>query len=118
MDYALGQLTKAETTAEFQAMQGEVTSPAQQAALCYELWRLVPDDEEARAAAAALYLSQYAETGLYLYRRRYQELTGETLPDPPPLPDVSALIPVGPIDLDDLSDRLAPILAELDALFS
>jgi hypothetical protein len=99
-------------------MRGEVTSPAQQAALCYELWRLVPDNEEARTAASALYRSQYAETGLYLYRRRYQELTGETLPDPPPLPDVSMLIPADPVDLDGLMDRLEPILARMDASFS
>ena len=117
LHYALGQLTEAEAMAELQAMRGEVTSPARQAALYYELWRLAPGDEEARGAAAELYRSQHAQTGMHEYRRRYHELTGETLPDPPPLLDVSELIPADAVDLDGLIDRLETILARLDASF-
>ena len=51
------------------------------------------------------------------YRQRYRELTGETLPDPPPLPDVSELIPAAVVDLDGLIARLEPLLAQLDASF-
>ena len=78
--HALGQLIASAAATELRALLHQVTSPVQQATIHYEPWRLVPDNEEARTAAAALYRSQYAETGLYLYRRRYQELTGETLP--------------------------------------
>ncbi len=53
----------------------------------------MPEDESARSAAAADYCAEYAETGADTCRRRYQEQTGEMLPDPPPLPDVSDLIP-------------------------
>jgi len=65
-----------------------------------------------RTAAASFYRSQHAETGAEECRDRVRELTGDTLPDPPPLPDVSELIPDKPEELD-----LAPVLAELEASF-
>ena len=69
----------------------------------------------AQAAAVELVGLLYAETGLHDYRQRYRVLTGETLPDPPPLPDVSELIPAAVVDLDGLIARLEPLLAQLDA---
>ncbi|MCX7707357.1 MAG: hypothetical protein N2204_05060 [Anaerolineae bacterium] len=88
------------------------STPVQRAALHYEIWRLAPADDPARAAAAALYRSEYARTGEEICRARYRALTGETLPDPPPLPDISELIPAEPEGLD-----LAALLAELEASF-
>jgi hypothetical protein len=55
----------------------------------------------------------HAETGVEERRSRYQKLAGETLPAPPPLPDVSELIPDGPEDLD-----LVSLLAELEPSFN
>ena len=118
LHYALGQLTQAEAVAQYRAMRDTATSLAQHATLLYELWQLVPDDQEARTTAAALYRSQYAETDLVEHRQRYLELTGETLPDPPSLPDVSELVPVRSVDLTGLAERLKPILVWLDASFS
>ncbi len=109
---ALGQWTKAQATAELRALLLSEGAPPQQAALYYELWRLAPEDEAARTAAAALYRSECADTGAEEYRQRYQELTGEMLPEPPPLPEISDLIP----DQHEILD-LAPILAELRASF-
>jgi tetratricopeptide (TPR) repeat protein len=107
----------ANAAAELQALLHQASTPAHQAALWYELWRIAPDNELARTAAANLSRSLFAETGLHDYRQRFQELTGETLPDPPPLPDVSELIPLEPTDLDSLPARLEPLLAQLDASF-
>jgi hypothetical protein len=87
-------------------------APPRQAALYYEVWRLAPEDEAARTAAAALYHAEYVQTGAEECRRRYQELTGEELPDPPPLPDVSDLIS----DQREAQD-LAQVLAGLKASF-
>jgi len=97
--------------AEFALQLSDETSPDRQAALRYELWRLAQDAAAAQAAAA-YYRLQHRETGAEECRRRYQELTGETLPDPPPLPDISELIPDEPEDLD-----LARVLAEMEASF-
>lgn len=118
LHHALGLLTEPAAVAELQALLHRATSPAQQAALYYEMRRLSPNNEGARHTAAELYQMQHARTGVQEYRQRYHELTGETLPDPPPLPDVSALIPADPVDLAGLMDRLEPILAQMDASFS
>jgi len=80
--------------------------------LYYALWQLAPEDDATRLAAAAFARAAYVETGEVIYRLRYQTLVGEPLPDPPSLPDVSALIPDQPEGLD-----LAALLAELEASF-
>ena len=110
--HALGELSEAEAAAEFAAQLSGETSPHRQAALQYELWRLAPKNAAARSAAATYYRSQHEDTGAEECRLRYQELTGETLLDPPPLPDISELIPDEPEDL-----ALARVLAELEASF-
>jgi tetratricopeptide (TPR) repeat protein len=115
--HAVGLLAPTDAVAELRALIEETEARGRQAALHYELWRLAPEDEQARCTAAELYGSLYAETGLHDHRLRYQELSGETLPDPPPLPDVSELIPATVVDLDSLIDRLEPLLAQLDASF-
>jgi len=110
--HALGESTGAEAAADLRALLPGVESPLRQAALYYESWRLAPADESARTAAAALYRTEHADTGAEEFRSRYGELTGEMLPDPPPLPDVSDLIPDQRETLD-----LAHMLAELKASF-
>ena len=107
-----GKVTEAEAAAELVALLHQEAAPHRRAALSYELWRLAPEDEPARTAAAEFYRSQHAETGAEECRSRYRELTGETLPDPPPLPDISELIPDEPVELD-----LASLLADLEASF-
>lgn len=113
--HALGELTAAEARAALCALATDMAAPLQQAALQYELWRLAQDDEAARVSAAALYREQYHETGAEDYRARYRELTGETLPDLEPLPDVSALIPLEPGDHAGLD--LEVLLADLEVSF-
>lgn len=117
LHHVLGHLTESASLAELHALL-HLASPVQKAAIYYEMWRLAPNDEGARLAAAELYRSQHSQTGIETYRRRFRELTGETLPDPPPLPDALELNPASPADLNGLMDRLAPILAKLDASFA
>ena len=57
---------------------------------------------------AKFYRSQHAVSGAEECRWRYRELTGETLLDPPLLPDDSELIPDKPEDMD-----LTPVLTGL-----
>ena len=108
----MGESTKAEAAAELRALLLIEEAPFRQAEVYFELWRLMPDAEAARTAASALYRTAYDETGAEECRRRYRELTGEMLPDPPLLPDVSDLIP-------DQREALglARILADLKASF-
>lgn len=102
--HALGESSVVEAAAELRELLRD-SAPHQQAALHYELWRLVPGDAAARDTAAAFYRGQWAETGDDESRRRYCELTGETLSTPPPLPDVAELIPEEP------DSQLGPDLA-------
>lgn len=89
----LGETTAEHASAALRVLLAGEDAPHRQAALNYELWRLAPGDETARAAAASYYREAYADTGDVECRRRYQELTGESLADAPPLPDVSDFIP-------------------------
>ena len=109
--HALGESTGMEATAELGAQLLRETSPHRQAALHYEIWRLAPEKAAAQTAAA-YYRTQHEETGAEEFRDRYQELTGERLPDPLPLPDISELIPDEPEDLD-----LARLLVEIETSF-
>lgn len=113
---ALGETDAMQAAAEIQNLLQHETAPHRQAALNYEWWRLAADDADAAHAAAwaaAFYRTEYAETGAEECRSRYRELTDETLLDPPPLPDISELIPDKPEDLD-----LACVLEELGASFN
>ncbi len=109
---ALSEVTASDTAAELRDLLRREAVPSQRAALQYELWRVTPEDEEARAAAARFYRADHAETGAEQSRVRYQELTGDTLPDPPPLPDVSVLLPDAPAGLD-----MGELVAKLEASF-
>jgi len=108
---ALSELTAGDAAAELRTLLRGATPP-QQAALRYELWQVGPEEEAVRAAAAQFYRTEHAETGAEQSRIRYHELTGDTLPDPPPLPDISLLVPDTPTGLD-----LDKLVAELEASF-
>lgn len=113
--HALGELTAAEAREALRALAPEMATALQPAALQYELWRLAQDDEAARGSAAALYREQYHETGAADCCTRYRELTGATLPDLAPLPDISELIPLAPGDHARLD--LEALLADLEKSF-
>ena len=112
-----GALTRDDAERQLYNLLQEYTEPAQHAAANYEMWLLMPENDHARATAANLYHALHTDTGFQVHRQRYAELTGLALPDPPPLPDISALIPPGLPDIDGLLERLAPLLARLEASF-
>jgi DNA-binding SARP family transcriptional activator len=91
--------------------------PPSRAAVHYELWRLgqhphAPGGQTAdhRTEAASLYRALHARMPRTLYRIRYAELTGGTLPDPPLLPELPDLpeleVEPGLEDLLAAADRL------------
>jgi class 3 adenylate cyclase/tetratricopeptide (TPR) repeat protein len=74
-----------------------------------ELFRLEPSRVEAYRAAAELYRSLHERTPHAELRRRYVELTGETLEPPPPLPPLPAGL-VRPPRLGALRQRVARLI--------
>jgi DNA-binding SARP family transcriptional activator len=84
-----------------------------QARIHYEIWRLDPTRERDRTSAAEIYRSLFEEYGGYGFHKYYRELTGEHLPEPPPLAELPEesfpeLMPV-----DDLLVQVDQMIAEL-----
>jgi DNA-binding SARP family transcriptional activator/Tfp pilus assembly protein PilF len=82
-----------------------------EAALAYEIWRLNPARRGRRHQAAAVYRSLYERSPQLAYRRRYEELTGEMLPEAPRLPALPGA--VQPVDVD-----LGALLTQADVIFN
>src|SRR5690606_25389456 len=104
-----GELAAAQAVEELEALLAQWPETSQQAAIRYELCRLDPRQAHHRRQAAELYKRLYATTPNLIYRQRYQELTGEALPSPPPLPAPPELIAHEPPNLEallELVDRL------------
>jgi hypothetical protein len=81
-----GALEIAEATARLRTFLEQAGDAAQRARLHDALWQLDPASDVDRLTAAALYRDLYTEREKAEYRRRYQALTGEDLPSPPPFP--------------------------------
>jgi DNA-binding SARP family transcriptional activator len=84
---ALGETATAEAVRDCTALLEAWSSDRERAAAHYEAWRLDGSDGH-RRAAVDLYRSLYTGSPLAAYRRRYEELTGDTRPAPPPLPEL------------------------------
>jgi predicted ATPase/class 3 adenylate cyclase len=81
---------------------------AEQAAISYEIAQLMPS-EEAQQKAARLYQKLYKTTPKAIYRHRYQILTGDTLPDSPPLPPPPQFVEAERLQMGDLLKRVGII---------
>jgi DNA-binding SARP family transcriptional activator len=88
----------------------------EQAALRYEMWRLAPAVHAYRRDAARRYRALYQSTPHREYRRRYSELTGETLPPPPSLAEVPDLVLRHRVDIFAAVTLIEQIAAELEAV--
>jgi tetratricopeptide (TPR) repeat protein len=112
-----GQIDSSQAAQTLTGYLKEWKSAPEQAALHYAIWQLLPEGDTGRRQAAGLYESLYAVAPRWEYRQRYQRLTGEALPDPPPLPDLPQGIVDGPPDLKSLLPRVEKIMADqLDPL--
>jgi DNA-binding SARP family transcriptional activator len=115
---ALHELDRPSAIRALEALQAEWPAEPEQAALHAELGRLHPDPTLSRrhtAAAAELYHTLYLRTRWIDYRRRYEALTGTTLPDPPPLPAPPPISTASPADLEALLMLVDQTTAELAA---
>jgi len=115
---ALDEIDVSTAIHQLEALRVEWSAEHEQAALHYELWRLQPDPALSRrhaAAAVELYHSLYRRTRWTDDRRRYEELTGEALPDLAPLPAPSQIVTASPVDLDALLAQVDKIIADFAA---
>jgi tetratricopeptide (TPR) repeat protein len=108
---ALGLANAVESIGKLEALLEVWNEPDQQAAIYYEIWCLDPMLEEVRQQASVRYGQLYARTANVEYRERYQELTGEQLPAPAPLPSLGESLTNSLASLDTL---LAKVGVQLD----
>jgi tetratricopeptide (TPR) repeat protein len=86
-------------------------NPEQQAALYFALWEIDPADTSARLQSIERYHESYQRSGYYADRQRYQQLTGELLPqrhETPPLP--SFLVSAPERDLLELIETIPSLM--------
>lgn len=84
----------------------------QEAAIHYEIWKLDPTQEHHRERAVELYRHLYEHTPSSEFRENYQHLTGERLPDPPPLPPLPDIVTRKPIHLETLLEQIDALIQE------
>ena len=109
----MGQLLPLFAWRELQTLLAQWPETWSQAEIYYTMWLLDPRQEEPRRIAAEFYQDAYTNTPDMLYARRFEELTGEALPAPPPLPALPPEIPPPPADLATLLAPVEQLLAEL-----
>jgi len=110
---ALGQVGPPAAIGELESLLEAWPADPRQAAVQYEIWRLDPEQESRRQAAAGLYRALYAQTPNIKYKQRYEELTGEQLPDPLPLPPLPEIVTREPADLEALLTQFDTLVNEL-----
>lgn len=103
---ALNQTKAATAIDELHALKDIWTEQSEQAAILYAIWRLDGERDTTRQTAAEQYRTLYERTPNIEYRDRYFELTGETLPEPPPLPPLPESVMGDPVDLKVLLKRV------------
>jgi DNA-binding SARP family transcriptional activator len=89
----VGEIDRATAVNTLQSLQDAWPEDQQQAAILYEYWRLDKSVTSLRQQAAGLFANLYTRTPDIVFRRRYEDLTGQTLPPPPispPLPEAVA----------------------------
>ncbi|MCB9136608.1 MAG: tetratricopeptide repeat protein [Anaerolineales bacterium] len=87
----------------------------QEAPIHYEIWKLDPTDEFHRTRAGELYAHLYEHTPSSEFRARYEELTGDHLPDPPPLPPLPDIVTRKPVHLETLLEQIDALIQEAQA---
>lgn len=90
----------------------ETEETGEQARLYDTMWAIDNSQTEARQQAVELYAQAYAESPHADYRRRYEALTGESLPEPPELPPLPLVIETRTTDLETEVNRLEILMSE------
>jgi class 3 adenylate cyclase/tetratricopeptide (TPR) repeat protein len=97
---------------QLEDLVGTTDDIGEQAALYDAIWQLDNHQTDARQQAADLYAQAYDDSPNAVYRRRYQVLTGDTLPPPPELPPLPTVIATRTTDLDTEVNRLEILMSE------
>lgn len=106
----LGELSVHDAAAELKTLLDNAANDKEQAAILYTMWRIDSSDSKSAEQAAALYRDLYPTSPDILYRERYHELTGETLPLATTAPDLPDFITEQMADVDELILQVKVVL--------
>ncbi len=106
LDYYLEHISLPPLISKFETLLQTYADDSQgdreRAAAYYAIWQLDAQQDSYRQKAAAIYRKLYEGSPKLQYKRRYEKLTGETLPAPPPLPSLPEAIADASVTLDHL----------------
>jgi len=111
----LGQTLLAAGCEALEALLTPALDERQRALIHYTLAQLDPGQEAHRLQAVDLYRQLYVTSSEIEFKRRYQALTGETLPDPPPLPPLPEIVTRQQFDIEQLIRQADALITELEA---
>jgi class 3 adenylate cyclase/tetratricopeptide (TPR) repeat protein len=108
---ACGALTPSAAGRELDALASRWPEPREQAAIEFERWRSGAGGEKARRRASELHRTLHAQQPDVEHALRYAELTGRSLPPPPPLPPLVQA--AGQVNVDLLLAELPGVVQEV-----
>jgi adenylate cyclase len=111
LQHALGRIESELASRTLEGSLEAELEAEQRAALWFALWQLDPNHARARERAAEAYAELHADSPKAEYRERYAELTGQALPEPPPLPSIAS-------GLNGEATDPARLLAQLEQLLA
>lgn len=111
----LRELDRNTAVSNLQDMLAVETDESHIATLQYEIWQMDPTLEAQRQAAATIYRTLYQQTPNNEYRRNYEHLTGETLPEADPLPPLPEAVSRKPVPAATLIAQIDLLLTEIAA---
>jgi hypothetical protein len=114
LQVALGQIDKIAATDKLVTLFDLFPADSEEAAIHFELWQLDKERKASRQAAAKLYRDLYERTPNIEYRRCYKVLTGNSLPDPPPLPRLPQVMSPQSVNLHNLLARIESLMEDVD----
>jgi DNA-binding SARP family transcriptional activator len=115
MQVASNTLSVPEAIDALAAARARWPEPRRQAAIHYEAWRLDRSRQLEGQAAAALYQRLWDESPRFEYRRRYEEVTGESISGLPFLPELPDIVQQNPADPDVLLVQLDKLLIDIQS---
>lgn len=115
LEILLDKTSCTETCSSIAALLTPELDERQRALIHYTLARLDPDQEAHRIQAADLYRALYVASPEVEFKRRYEELTGETLPDPPALPPLPEIVTRQQFDTEQLIRQADALITEMEA---
>jgi tetratricopeptide (TPR) repeat protein len=112
LEVILGRTTSAQAIARLDALLADCSSDAERAEIHYALWLMDSGRDDSRHAASSLYRKLYDTAPQVEYRRRYESLTGDRLPEPRLLVRLTESVEVESVDLDTLVEEAELAVSE------